>query len=387
LFPVRLCETSRIYIGLAEIATKMMKDTNRKNILDLGEAELRSWLSDRKIEPYRFGQIMRWVFQRQADSFESMTDLRKDIRQMRDAWFVLPRLQVDRVEASDDGSRKFLFRLSDGDAVESVLIPERGHDTLCISSQVGCAQGCRFCLTARGGFQRNLTRAEILSQIRDVRHQMAHPERLTNIVLMGMGEPLANYRNVVDALGTIMDHHHGLGFSHRRVTLSTAGLVPAIDHLGRDIVVNLAVSLNAVDNRTRDFLMPVNRKYPLEELLAACRRFPLPNRRMITFEYILIRDCNDHPADAEKLAGLLQPIRSKINLIPMNEHAGCEFRSPDESTISAFQRVLLDKNFTAVIRRSKGRDISAACGQLRAQRKSRPEISGRHSSGNDSALI
>jgi 23S rRNA (adenine2503-C2)-methyltransferase len=355
---------------LYEIATEMIKKMIQKNILDLGEAELVSWLSERGIEPYRAGQILRWVFQRQADTFEMMTDLRKDIRQTMEACFVIPRLGVDRVENSDDGSRKFLFRLSDGGAVESVLIPERGHDTLCISSQLGCAQGCRFCLTARGGFQRNLTRAEILSQIRDVRNQMSHPEKLTNIVLMGMGEPLANYRNVVDALDTIMDNHNGLGFSHRRVTLSTAGVVPAIDRLGRDTVVNLAVSLNAVDNRMRDSLMPINRKYPIEELLASCRRFPLPNRRMITFEYILIRGHNDSPADAVNLAKLLRPIRSKINLIPMNEHDGCVFRSPEESRILEFQRILLDKNFTAVIRRSKGRDISAACGQLRAQRES-----------------
>jgi 23S rRNA (adenine2503-C2)-methyltransferase len=196
---------------------------------------------------------------------------------------------------------------------------------------------------------------------------MADPEQLTNIVFMGMGEPLANYDAVVSALRTIMDNHAGLGFSRRRVTLSTAGLVPWIHRLGRDTTVNLAISLNATDNRTRNHLMPVNRKYPIEHLMEACRNFPLPSRRMITFEYILIHGVNDTPDDAKRLVRLLTPIRAKINLIPMNEHDGSGMRRPDEKTILNFQKCLLDKNFTAIIRRSKGKDISAACGQLRAR--------------------
>jgi 23S rRNA (adenine2503-C2)-methyltransferase len=232
---------------------------------------------------------------------------------------------------------------------------------------VGCAQDCGFCLTAAGGFERNLTAGEIIAQVRDVKNDLDDDDRLSNIVFMGMGEPLANYKNLVSALKVITDNDCGLRYANRRVTVSTAGLVPKLLALGLDTKVNLAVSLNATDNETRNKLMPINKKYPLEMLLKACRNYHLPPGRRITFEYILIKAINDSEADARRLAKLLQPIKSKINLIPFNAHEGCEYERPHEGVINRFQEILIGKNYTVIIRQSKGQDISAACGQLRAR--------------------
>jgi 23S rRNA (adenine2503-C2)-methyltransferase len=336
-------------------------------IQDQDLPQLSQWLQQRGIAPYRAGQILRWIYARQTDRFEDMTDLGMPLRRLLEAEFTIGRLQKLQVAASADGSRRYLFGLGDGNRIESVLIPERGHDTLCISSQVGCALACRFCRTGQGGLVRNLTAGEILSQVRDVCNDVSRPERLTNIVLMGMGEPLANYENLVAALNTLTDTAAGFGFAGRRITVSTAGLAPRIEPLGRDTAVNLAVSLNATDNTVRDRLMPINRTYPIEMLLDACRRFPLKPHRRITFEYILIEGVNDSDADARRLAKLLQPIRAKINLIPFNTHEACEFRRPEAAVIERFQAILLEKHYTVVIRRSKGQDIDAACGQLSAR--------------------
>ncbi len=337
------------------------------NIIELSPEQLTAWLRGQGIASYRAGQIWNWIYLRQAGSFDVMTDLSKKIRNLLAKQFVIGRLEAEKIETSRDGSRKYLFKLNDGKRIESVLIPERDHLTLCVSSQVGCAQGCRFCLTARGGFERNLSRAEIVAQVRDIKNGLHDPDQLRNIVFMGMGEPLANYNNLVSALVTITDNDAGLRFATRRVTVSTAGLVPKLANLGRDSKVNLAVSLNAVDNETRSRLMPINRQYPLEELLAACRQYPLPAGRRITFEYILIKGVNDSKTDARRLAKLLQPVRCKINLIPFNPHEGCEFERPTEAAVKAFYDILFAKNYTVIIRRSKGQDISAACGQLLAR--------------------
>jgi 23S rRNA (adenine2503-C2)-methyltransferase len=339
----------------------------KKDIKELSKQELSLWLKEKGVDAYRADQILKWVYLRQADTFEEMTDLSLEIRKLLLQCFSINRLGKEKIEMSKDGSRKYLFRLTDGNYIESVLIPEKNHYTLCISSQVGCAQGCRFCLTSKGGFIRNLTKNEIISQVRDIQKDIDEQMRLTNIVMMGMGEPLANYKNVVDAINTITSDNAGLAFSTRRVTLSTAGFVPFLDRLGMDTMVNLAVSLNATENKTRDFLMPINRKYPIEDLIDACRRYNLKPRNRITFEYILIKGINDFPDDAKRLARLLKPVKSKINLIPFNEHEKSEFKRPDETAIKAFQDILVNKNYTAVIRRSKGEDISAACGQLRAR--------------------
>jgi 23S rRNA (adenine2503-C2)-methyltransferase len=343
-------------------------DMNKTDNQELTGDRMRAWLADHRIRPFHADQVLRWVYRRQSDDFAAMSDLSKGLRSLLNAHFFIRRLVVDRVAAAADGTRKFLFGLCDGQQVETVLIPERGHHTLCISTQVGCAQGCRFCMTARGGLVRNLTCGEIVAQVRDVAAlTAAEGLNLTNVVLMGMGEPLANYRHVVDALSVITDADRGLGFSARRVTLSTVGLVPHLAQLAVDTHVNLAVSLNAADDETRSALMPVNRRYPLDTLLAACRTYPLAPRRRITFEYILIAGINDRPGDARRLVALLHGIRAKVNLIPFNEHPGCDFRRPLQPVIDAFQRRLLDAGQTAVVRYSKGADIAAACGQLRGK--------------------
>ena len=340
---------------------------NKADILEFTRDQLVSWLAEREIAAYRADQIQKWIYLRQADNFDFMTDLSKDIRSMLSQQFKIGRLETELVETSRDGSSKYLFKLNDGKRIESVLIPERDHYTLCVSSQVGCAQDCRFCLTAVGGFERNLSRGEIVAQVRDIKKDLGDQIRLTNIVFMGMGEPLANYKNLLSAIGILTDNDAGLRVASRRVTVSTAGLVPKITALGRDTRVNLAVSLNATDNKTRNRLMPINRKYPLEKLMEACRQYlPAPGRR-ITFEYILIKGINDSVDDAERLAKLLRPIRCKVNLIPFNTHEGCDFERPAEAVIQAFYDILFAKNYTVIIRRSKGQDISAACGQLKAR--------------------
>ncbi|MFH0724975.1 MAG: 23S rRNA (adenine(2503)-C(2))-methyltransferase RlmN [Pseudomonadota bacterium] len=345
----------------------MPKPLAKPHITDLTKRELVSWLEAQNIAPFRATQIFHWIFNAQTDDFSAMTNIKKEIRSLLAEHFTIGRLTVKTVETSRDGSKKYLFELADGNLIESVLIPGATHDTLCISSQVGCAQGCRFCLTAQSGFIRNLSAGEILAQVRDIRNTLPPDHPLTNIVLMGMGEPLANYENVTAALQTLTDSDAGLGFSPRRITLSTAGLVPKLTDLGRESQVNLAISLNATDNETRSALMPINRKYPIETLLAACRHYPLPPRRKLTFEYILIDGLNDSPVNAKQLATLLRPIKAKINLIPFNPHDGSDFKRPAEQTVFKFQKILQDADYTTIIRQSKGTDISAACGQLQAK--------------------
>jgi len=271
-------------------------------------------------------------------------------------------LEPHAIDRSSDGTAKYLFRLADGNAVESVLIPDEDRTTLCISSQVGCAMACEFCLTGTFRLTRNLTCAEIVNQVCAVKREA--PVR--NIVLMGMGEPLANLENVVKALRIITDSD-GLQFSNRKVTVSTCGLVPELEELGRRVTVNLAVSLNATTNAVRDRLMPVNQRYPIAALLESCRRFPLPSRRYITFEYVLIRGVNDTLEDAKRLVKLIHGIPSKVNLIPFNEHEGSSYRMPEQGTIDAFHRYLLDRHVTVITRSSRGTDISAACGQLKGR--------------------
>ena len=344
-----------------------MSNHKKQNILELDQSELVSWLGNQGVQSYRADQILKWLYTRQTDSFDRMTDLSNDLRVRLTDHFSIDRLAVEHIATSADGTRKYVFKLKDGKRVESVLIPERDHYTLCISSQVGCAQDCGFCLTARIGFERNLSKAEIVSQVRDIKNDLKIPKSLTNLVFMGMGEPLANYRNLIAAIEIITDGHFGFGFAGRRVTVSTAGLASRLADLGRDTRANLAVSLNAADNKTRNRLMPINRKFPIEKLLEACRRFPLRGGRRITFEYVLLKDVNDSPDDARRLAKLLRPIKSKINLIPFNAHPGSPYLRPDEETILRFQTILIDKHYTVMIRRSKGQDISAACGQLAAR--------------------
>jgi len=345
----------------------MILELQKPDIKEFTRDQLIAWLESHAVKPYRANQILKWIYIRQADTFDIMTDLRKEIRKLLSLHFTISRLEKTKIETSQDGTQKYLFKLKDGKYIESVLISEKDHYTLCVSSQVGCAQECRFCLTARDGFVRNLTTGEIIAQVRDIKNDLDDSKRLSNIVLMGMGEPLANYHNVVSAINILTNSDFGLGFSSRRVTISTAGLVSKLSNLGRETTVSLAISLNATDNRTRDMLMPINRRYPIEKLLEACKRYPLKRNRRITFEYILIKEINDSEKDANQLARLLKGINAKINLIPFNEHEGSDFKRPEESVINTFKEILHSNNYTTIIRHSKGRDISAACGQLRVR--------------------
>ncbi len=348
--------------------TDIQPDT-KPDILELTREELSLWVRTHDLPAYRTGQIMRWLYQRQAASFDKMTDISKKTRELLDVHFSILTIQKRQIADSADGSQKYLFGLTDGRSIETVLIPEKNHYTLCISTQVGCAMNCRFCMTGKSGLIRNLTQGEILGQILGVAKGIPTSRPLTNIVLMGMGEPLANYDNVMRAIRVMTVDSDGLQLSTRRVTLSTAGLISRFEDLGRDSKINLAISLNATENKTRSQLMPINDRYPIEQLIDACARYALKPRGKITFEYILIRGVNDTVDDAHRLVKMLRPVKAKINLIPFNEHPGSDFKRPDESTILRFEKILHDKGYTAIIRRSKGADISAACGQLSAMRQ------------------
>lgn len=337
------------------------------NIKALGRDELQTKLVELGLKKYRADQILAWIYSQYARSFEDMTNIAKTEQGLLSSVFTLPIPKIVTTETSKDGTRKFLFELEDGRAIESVLIPDEDRQTLCISSQVGCRQACRFCLTGSKGFTRNLKACELVDQVLEVSRILKREEArgLTNIVLMGMGEPLENFDEVVKALKTVTSDK-GLAFSPRRVTLSTAGLVPEIEKLGKSgLKVNLAISLNAATDEVRDTIMPVNRRYPIKALLSACKRFPLEPRRRITFEYVLLQGVNDSGEDALRLAKLLKNIRSKVNLIPFNPFPGSEFKRPDDAAVRRFQKILLDHHYTAPVRESRGGDISAACGQLR----------------------
>jgi 23S rRNA (adenine2503-C2)-methyltransferase len=339
----------------------------RTNIKSLTREELQVRLPGLGLKKYRTDQVLKWLYTNYARSFEDMTNIPKAERSRLASEFAISSLKIVKTEKSKDGTRKFLFMLEDGHAVESVLIPDEARQTLCISSQVGCRQGCRFCLTGSGGFTRNLEASEIVGQVLEVLHMLKQEEArgITNIVLMGMGEPLANFEEVVKALRLITSDK-GLGFSTRRVTLSTAGLVPEINALAKTgVKVNLAVSLSATTDEVRDKIMPVNRRYPIKGLLTACKRFPLESRRRITFEYVLLKGVNDSPEDALRLTRLLGGIKCKVNLIPFNPFPGSEFKRPDDAAVRRFQKILLDHRYIVPVRESRGRDISAACGQLR----------------------
>ncbi len=333
----------------------------KHDIKNMTLEDLTDFLAGRGKERFRARQIMQWIYRHGATDFSAMTTLSKGLRAELESSAMISRLVTLKVEESGDGTRKYLFQLDDGESVETVRIPmEKERATLCVSTQVGCAMGCSFCLTGTMGLKRNLTPAEIVNQVCEVMRD--HP--VNNLVFMGMGEPLQNFENVGKAL-QILHMEEGFDFSSRRMTVSTCGLVPEIRRMGNDYPASLAISLNATTNELRDQLMPVNRRYPLEELMAACRDYPLKPRQRITFEYILIGDLNDTLADAKRLVRLLHGVKAKVNLIPFNEHPGTSFRTSSEKSMEAFQTYLLDHGLVAVRRASRGRDISAACGQLK----------------------
>jgi 23S rRNA (adenine2503-C2)-methyltransferase len=314
--------------------------------------------------PFRATQIYKSVYQRSFDTFALMTDLPKSLRAaLAEEWDIkLP--VVHRRFDSTDGTRRYLVRLSDGELAETVYIPEENRDTICISSQIGCALACTFCLTGQIGLTRHLSAGEIASQALVAQRENISSQGF-NIVLMGMGEPLHNYDNVMKAIRILHDED-GLNMSMSRITLSTAGLLPAIERLAAEPTIpNLAISLTGATNEKRNRLMPINRRYPIEQLIDAVRRFPLKHRQRVTFEYVLLRGVTDAPEDALHLVKLLKDIRAKVNLIPFNEAEELSYRRPSDAAIAQFQQVLVDHHISAFVRRNRGNDISAACGQLK----------------------
>ncbi|MEW6519301.1 MAG: 23S rRNA (adenine(2503)-C(2))-methyltransferase RlmN [Thermodesulfobacteriota bacterium] len=345
--------------------------TAKTDLRDLTCSGLAAYMEGLGLPASRARFVFAWLQRPGVRDFAQMADVSREIRATLAGHAVISSLTSAQKEESRDGTVKFAFTLQDGAVVESVLIPEKGRHTLCVSSQAGCAMGCRFCLTGAMGLRRNLRPAEIVGQVLAVlEHMLAagvkrttHRELINNLVFMGMGEPLANYDKLLAALRILMDGH-GLEFTERRITVSTCGIAPRIRDLGRDVRVNLAVSLHAADDETRSRLMPVNRTWGVDELLAACRSFPLPGRKVILFEYILIKGINDAEADALRLAGKLRGIPCRINLLPFNECESLSYRCPEEQHILRFQKILRDAGYRTFIRSSRGADISAACGQL-----------------------
>jgi 23S rRNA (adenine2503-C2)-methyltransferase len=337
------------------------------NIKDLSLREFEARLVERQQPPYRAKQIWQWLFQKRATSFAEMTNLSAPLREQLAEEFSISRLQAVRKSESRDGTVKFLFGLADGESIESVLIPETKRLTLCISTQAGCGFGCAFCATAVLGLKRNLGASEMLDQILEASRTLNSDRRITHVVLMGMGEPLANYSQTLRALEAMTDTSWGMGFSSRRITLSSVGLVPQIQRLMNETRVNLAISLHAANDKVRGELMPVNRKYSLQELIDCCRSLPIPRRKRITFEYVLLRGVNDAVADARQLCQLLEGIRCKVNLIPFNPHPGSRFQRPSDLAIEQFQQVLDRHGIQTNVRRPRGDDIQAACGQLQGE--------------------
>jgi len=313
---------------------------------------------------FRATQIYKSVYQRGFNDFELMTDLPKSLRvSLAEEWDIkLP--AIHRRFDSMDGTRRYLVRLADGELAETVFIPEENRDTICISSQIGCALACTFCLTGQLGLTRHLSAGEIVTQVLIAQRENIS-ERGFNIVLMGMGEPLHNYDNVMKAIRILHDED-GLNMSMSRITLSTAGLLPGIERLaGEPMIPNLAISLTGATNEKRNQLMPINRRYPIEQLLDVVRQFPLKHRQRVTFEYVLLRGVTDAPEDALHLVKLLKGIRAKVNLIPLNEAEELDYRRPSDAAVARFQQILIDHHISAFVRKNRGNDISAACGQLK----------------------
>ncbi len=332
---------------------------------------------------FRASQVLKWVHQRGVTDPQAMTDLGKALRgRLAEASRIAPP-EIIRAHRSADGTCKWLLRLADGNAIETVYIPETGRGTLCVSSQVGCTLNCSFCATARQGYNRNLDAAEIVAQLWIANRELGcfsdGEHRISNVVMMGMGEPLLNFDNVVTAMRLMRDDF-AYGLSKRRITLSTAGVVPAIDRLRQACDVSLAVSLHAPNDALRDELVPINRKYPLAELMAACRRYvECQQRRRITFEYVMLDGVNDRPADARALIRLLEGVPAKVNLIPFNPFAGAGYRCSPRTVIDAFRERLLAAGLVTVTRKTRGDDIAAACGQLAGEVRDRTRRSIRWS--------
>jgi len=345
----------------------------RRDLVGMGRAGLAGEMAGFGAEPFRARQLWHWIYHRGATDFADMTNLAKGFRELLAQRYTLGRPEVSRALASSDGTRKWLIRFADGQEVETVHIPESDRGTLCVSSQVGCTLNCTFCHTGTQRLVRNLGASEIVAQIMVARDALGEwpspPEgrQLTNIVLMGMGEPLYNYENVAAAMKIVMDPE-GLAVSRRKITLSTAGVVPMMARVGAELGVNLAVSLHAVTDELRDQLVPLNRKYPISELLDACRNYPgSSNARRITFEYVMLNGVNDSPAEARELVRLLKGVPAKVNLIPFNPWPGAPYECSTDAAIAAFSDIVFAAGYSAPVRTPRGRDILAACGQLKSE--------------------
>jgi 23S rRNA (adenine2503-C2)-methyltransferase len=337
---------------------------SRLDIADLELVELEDALAASGTPRFHARQIFQWIYRRGVTDFDLMTDLGRELRARlaRDLQLSIPELV--RTERSADGTTKFLLQLADGQLIESVYIPDTPSNTFCLSTQVGCAMRCGFCLTGRMGIIRNLSAGEIVGQVQVLARELGMLHHRFNIVLMGMGEPLHNYDATMKALRILADEH-GMAVSPRRITLSTVGVLPALERLATEpLMPNLAISLHSTTEDQRDLLVPINRKYGLKELLDACRRFPLKRRNRITFEYVLLKNVNDTPEDARRLVKLLNGIKSKVNLLPLNEAPGIPFERPSDARVDRFAQILADHHVTVSVRKSRGRDIRAACGQL-----------------------
>ena len=355
-----------------------------RNLIGLSREELAAELGALDLPAFRAKQIWHWIYHRGATTFDEMTTLAKPLRQQLAGRFTLARPDIARVQTSVDRTRKWLVSFGDGKEAETVYIPEEDRGALCISSQVGCTLTCKFCHTGTQPWVRNLTAAEIVAQMMIARDSYGEwpssteGRMLSNIVMMGMGEPLYNYDNVAKALKIIMDPE-GIGISRRRITLSTAGVVPMIRRVGDELGVRLAISLHAVTDELRDEIVPLNRKYPISELLQACREYPkIKNSRRITFEYIMLKGMNDSPADARALVKLIQGIPAKVNLIPFNPWPGAPYECSSDAAIAAFAEVISRAGYASPVRMPRGRDILAACGQLKSASE-RERKSGRAS--------
>jgi 23S rRNA (adenine2503-C2)-methyltransferase len=340
-----------------------------RDIRELMLDELEQFVVAAGERAFRAHQVMGWLWRRGATDFDAMSDLPAEFREYLKKHFKINPIPNAAVARSADRTRKLLVALVDGEAIETVIIPAGERVTLCLSSQCGCAMACEFCATARMGLHRNLSAAEIVSQVAAARRALAPGEELTNYVFMGMGEPLANYPRLARAL-RIMTSAWGMGISPRRITVSSVGLVPAMERLLTEFPsINLAVSLHATADETRDRLAPINRRYPLAALIETCRRLPIKRRDRITFEYVMLAGVNDGPDDARRLVRMLGPLRAKVNLIFFNRFAGASFTPSPRAAVEGFQAILRQGNLTATVRESRGGDIAAACGQLYAERQ------------------
>lgn len=337
---------------------------NSRTVKDLSPSELEQYIHSIEEKPFRVDQLASWIYGKKACDYDEMSNLPALLRErLQSELPLVDRLSLYERSVSSDGTVKYLFELKDGNKIESVLIPDSGRLTLCVSSQVGCALGCTFCLTGKVGKIRNLDTSEIVEQLLKVNSM--NPGPVTNIVFMGMGEPLDNLDNVVRAIRIFTDERF-LGMSPRRITVSTSGLVPQINKLANQLTVNLSVSLNAPNDITRDRIMPVNRRYKIRELINSLRNFPFPKRKILTFEYVMLKGVNDSPDDARELAQLLRTIRCKVNLIPFNEAYPLPYSTPSAQRVLRFQEILTQSGINAKIRKNRGRDILGACGQLAA---------------------